>query len=220
MTQQPSTESNLSEPANTAKTSHANTHQYGLQEYLSLGYVYLIILGIISDVIYFNFFGINILKYAAISDILISPISTLLKDIRVLIFVVVFIGLASWFMFKVMPNFHLKNRHKVWYRKFQNMDKWDKYYSAIDSNNHKKAEFLLFFLASMFLGMGIGSGTAISNRIKNGDIKLDHTIILSDNESKHVKMIGQNSGYLFYVPEGQKAVSVTPMGQVKEIQKL
>ena len=219
MTQQPSTESNLSEPANTAKTSRANTHQYGLQEYLSLGYVYLIILGIISDVIYFNFFGINILKYAAISDILISPISTLLKDIRVLIFVVVFIGLASWFMFKVMPNFHSKNRHKVWYRKFQNMDKWDKYYSEIDSNNHKKAEFLLFFLASMFLGMGIGSGTAISNRIKNGDIKLDHTIILSDNESKHVKMIGQNSGYLFYVPEGQKAVSVTPMGQVKEIQK-
>ncbi len=210
----------MSEPANKEKASHANTHQYGLQEYLSLGYIYLIILGIISDVIYFNFFGINILKYAAISDILISPISTLVKDIRVLITVVVFIGLAYLFMFKAMPIFHLKNKQKGWYRKIQDVEKMDKYYGDVGSNNIKKAGFLLFFLFSMFLGMGIGSGTAISNKIKNGNIKLDHTIIFSDNISKQVKMIGQNSGYLFYVTEGQKKVSITPMGQVKEIQKL
>ncbi len=215
MTQQPSTESSFSEPARAA-----NTHQYSLQEYLSLGYVYLIILGIISDVIYFNFFGVNILKYAAISDILISPISTLVKDIRVLITVVVFIGLAYLFMFKAMPNFHLKNKHKGWYRKIQNVEKMDKYYSDIGSNNNKKAEFLLFFLFSMFLGMGIGSGAATKNRIEKGELKLDHTIIFSDNISKQVKMIGQNSGYLFYLTEGQKQVSITPMGQVKEIQKI
>lgn len=214
MIQQPSTESILSEPA-----SAANTHQYGLQEYLSLGYIYLIILGIISDVIYFHYFGINILKYAAISDILISPISILVRDVRVLIAVVVFIGLGYFLMFKAFPYYHLKNRQKGWYRKIQNVDKWDKYYSDIDANNNKKIGSLLFFLVSMFLGMGIGSGTAISKRIEKGDIKSDHTIMLGDNESKRIKMIGQNSGYLFYVTEGQKEVTITPMGQVKEIQK-
>lgn len=210
----------MSEPINTEKASNINTHQYNLQEYLSLGYVYLIILGIISDVIYFNFFGINILKYAAISDILISPISTLVRDIWVLITVVVSIILGYLIMFKAMPSFHARNRQKEWYGKIQNVDKLDKYYSEIDGNNSKQVGILLFFLVSMFLGMGIGSGTAISNRIKNGSIKLDHTIIFSDNVSKQVKMIGQNSGYLFYVTEGQKKVSITPMGQVKEIQKL
>jgi len=92
--------------------SDANTHQYGLQEYLSMGYVYLIILGIISDVIYFHFFGINILKYAAISDILISPISILVKDIRVLVSVVIIVGLGYVIMFKAMPHFHSKNKQK------------------------------------------------------------------------------------------------------------
>jgi len=61
----------------------------------------------------------------------------------------------------------------------------------MDSNNNNKIGVLLLFLVSMFLGIGIGSGSATSNKMMNGGIKLDHTIIFSDNVSKQVKMIVQ-----------------------------
>jgi hypothetical protein len=48
-----------------------------LQTFLPLGYLYLIILGILRDGVFFYMLGINFLKYSSIMDILISPISEL-----------------------------------------------------------------------------------------------------------------------------------------------
>lgn len=42
------------------ETAPLKTNDYGLQEYLSLGYIYLVILGILTDVIYYKFLGIHI----------------------------------------------------------------------------------------------------------------------------------------------------------------
>ena len=202
------------------KAEHHKTSPYSLQEYLSLGYIYLIILGIISDVIYFNFFDINILKYAAISDILISPVSILVKDMLVLIFVIITVVAGYFLMFKVVPSFHAKHRQKKWYAKFQNVDKLDKYYSDMESDNSKKVGILLVFLVSLFLGMGLGSGRALQQRIENGTVKATHSVTFEDMAPQSVRIIGQNSGYVFYLKEGEKVVTITPMGQVKEIRKI
>jgi len=51
-----------------------------IQDYFSLGYVYLLILGIFKDVIYYGFLGINILEYASVADVLLSPIMYLGKS--------------------------------------------------------------------------------------------------------------------------------------------
>lgn len=82
----------------------------------------------------------------------------------------------------------------------------------------QKMGVLSLFFISLFLGLG--SGTAVKKRIENSEIKMSHTISFSDNVSKPVKIIGQNSGYLFYLAEGEKNISITPMGQVKEIQNI
>jgi hypothetical protein len=50
-----------------------------LQSYLPLGYLYLVILGIIKETVHFYQLGINILKYSTLMDILIGPIADLMS---------------------------------------------------------------------------------------------------------------------------------------------
>ena len=46
-----------------------------IKNLLPLGYLYLIILGILKESILYNQLDINILKYSSIMDIMISPIA-------------------------------------------------------------------------------------------------------------------------------------------------
>ena len=57
--------------------------KYNLQDYLSLGYVYLLVLGVFNQAIYYKFLNINILEYSSILDVLISPISIITGDLKI-----------------------------------------------------------------------------------------------------------------------------------------
>lgn len=73
----------------------------------------------------------------------------------------------------------------------------------------------------MFLGFGIGRGGNVSSKVKEGKIKSTHEIIFNDNDSKQIKIIGQNSSYIFYVTENEREVSISPIVQnIKEIKKI
>ena len=56
-----------------------------IQGFLSIGYVYLIVMGILNETLYYNQIGIDILNYSNILDVLISPISKLTSSILRLI---------------------------------------------------------------------------------------------------------------------------------------
>ena len=201
-----------------ASSTELPKSQYNLQEYLSLGYVYLIILGIIDEVIYYNFLGVDILNYSSISDILIAPINTLLSDIRVFIAVIIFMLLAYLFYFKLMPALHKKGKDQSWYRKMvKDMDKADAKFAAMQK---RIMLFMLLYLSCLFLGIRIGYGYKTKNRIDKGDFKLNYTLMLNDNSSKQVRIIGQNSLYVFYVTKEQREVAIIPIsGNIKEIRK-
>ncbi len=49
----------------------------GLQKFASFGYVFLIALGIMKESVFYYQININILKYSALTDILMSPIADL-----------------------------------------------------------------------------------------------------------------------------------------------
>jgi hypothetical protein len=63
-----------------------------LQTYLPLGYLYLVILGIIKESIHFFQLGINILKYSTLMDVLLSPIADLMSHPLIFVLFIVFIG--------------------------------------------------------------------------------------------------------------------------------
>ncbi len=48
-----------------------------IQKTLPFGYLFLVVLGILKESIYYYQVGINILKYSSIMDVLISPIADL-----------------------------------------------------------------------------------------------------------------------------------------------
>ena len=74
---------------------------------------------------------------------------------------------------------------------------------------------------SLYLGIGIGGGMATSERIETNQLRPDHIITFQHEQTLKVKIIGQNSAYLFYVAAGEKQITIASIIQnIKTIQKL
>jgi len=79
-----------------------------IQGFLSVGYIYLIVMGILNETLYYSQIGIDILNYSSILDVLISPISRLTSSIsRLLIFII--IVFFTFKLPKILPNNKDKN---------------------------------------------------------------------------------------------------------------
>ena len=54
-----------------------------------------------------------------------------------------------------------------------------------------------------------------------GELQVDHQVTFTDGETLAVRLIGSNSGYLFYVPENARQVSIAPIKEtVRRIERL
>lgn len=193
-----------------------------IQEYFSIGYIYLIILGIISDVILYNFLNINIFNYSSILDVLITPISIITEDIRVFILFSIITYLAYLYVFKLLPKMHVKLRDKKWYTKLVNIEKEDiKIEKLKQKDKSQLIGFVAFFVLSIFLGFGVGRGYITKSKLEANELKTTHQLVFQDEKTIKVNIIGQNESYLFYVEEGKDKVSIAPISyNIKKIEKL
>ncbi|NJK83951.1 MAG: hypothetical protein HC912_09240 [Saprospiraceae bacterium] len=106
-----------------------------VQDYLSIGYLYLLILGILSDSIYYGMLGINILSYSTILDVLLSPIVKLTDNIL----------LAAAIM--VPTSFYLL----LFYLQKQSTEKMKQsYFSKISNTPLKRSSYFLLWLSFVF----------------------------------------------------------------------
>jgi len=190
-----------------------------IQDYISLGYIYLLMLGIIADTIYYGFLGINIFSYSSVLDVLLSPLVIFTKKLTVplllLLSIFIVFGLAHF-----PPKFHAKYKENDWYKKRFNTEKLDKKYAKED---FRRTLFIIsVMIISFYLGIGLGSGSKTANRIKTGDFEPNHKIhFITDKEPQDVYLVGQNSQYLFYATESEKQISITPIqGNIKKIQMI
>lgn len=163
----------------------------GIQEYLSLGYLYLLIIGLITDTIFYHMIGINIMNYSAFLDILITPINLMTNNIILPIAVGIIVILFLLWKKYILPK-HRKDK------------------PALTTEN--LVTFFAAIILFLFLGLGIGMGTGVKKRMESGKLKANHEITFNDARKLRVRVIGQNSQYLFYVPEGEKNVVVSPIG--------
>ncbi len=183
---------------------------FSIQEYLSLGYIYLLILGILSDSIYYGFIGINILDYSGLLDVLVSPVALLTTHYLIPLAIVLFVGFAYFLTSYLNPRVHQKFRTNRWYRKVYNVDKLDTKYSTPPNMNMIILQIAGFIL-SIYLGMGLGRGIGLREDIKNNEIEIDHRLLFQDNTEERVKLVGKNSLYLFYISEGQTDIIISPI---------
>lgn len=184
-----------------------------IQDYLSLGYLYLLLLGIVKDAIYYGFVGVNVMSFSNVLDVLLSPIAYLTSNIIVFLGLLLLIG---WLFLQRRLYRYL--REKKWYQKLVNVEKRDAQYAK---SADLKGTIMLFGVAigAFFLGTGIGGGFNLSNKLKSEELKIEDTLTFVDGEEEQVKIIGQNSNYVFYVQEGAKQVTISPInGVVKRIE--
>lgn len=188
------------------------------QNLLPLGYLFLVMLGIIKETVYFHQIGINILKYSSIMDILISPIATLTSQ------PIVFGAIIMIFVFHFyLPGLLFKNRHKKWIHKSFELDKIKEGSSDEEVKNHLvnlAVRTLSMVLLSFFLGFGFAEGLDISSRIKNDKLKYDYKLNYNSGESEEVSILGSNSLYYFYMSKGNKAIKIAPIGTIKDIEMI
>ena len=114
------------------KSNSLDSGKHGIQEYLSIGYLYLLVLGVIGDSIYYSFFDINIIRYSTVLDVLLSPIANLSDGWMQPVGILLMILMSIWFT-NFMPKFHKKNREKNWYKKMEDVEKLDKRYAKPQS---------------------------------------------------------------------------------------
>ncbi|MDV7187273.1 hypothetical protein R3X25_08280 [Lutibacter sp. TH_r2] len=191
-----------------------------LQEYFYIIYLYLIILGIVSDAIFYGIFGISYLNYTTILDALMSPLSLLINNWYLSIFLGVMFWLMHMYFSKWMFKFYAYLRVKKWYQKIYNIEKLDKKYEKLgQKKNLLTGLMFIFFL--LFVSMRIGMGIGTKQKLMEKEIIPNYSLFFKDNTRLDVKKIGQNSAYFFYVIPGEKVITVTPISDnIKQIKVL
>lgn len=184
---------------------------------LPLGYVFLVIMGIIKESVFFYQIGINILTYSSIMDILISPVATFTSNPIVLVAII-----SIFILHYYLPKILFKNDHKKWVIKAFELNKIKEDLSHDDKTQHYitiSIRTLAAFLLSMFLGYGLAGGYFISQKIKNNKLEYDYKLNYNSGESENVSIINSNTEYYFYVAKGNnKTIKITPVGSIKNIE--
>lgn len=186
--------------------------QRSIQDYLSLGYIYLLTLGILREVIYFGFLEINILSYSNVLDVILSPLVLMSEKPMIVTFLIIF-SVIVYFFYS-----YLIKKHKNSSLKPSSPDV--KVYTKSDIFQGSIILYAIFVL-SFFLGTGIGSGYKHAQTLAKGEFKMTHKITFMDQEKIEAKVLGSNSQYIFYVLKNKKSISISPIpGNVKTIDEL
>lgn len=189
------------------------TSQFRIQDLLSFGYLYLLLLGVIRDSMYFGLMGVNIILYSSVTDILFSPLAYLVDEPYLTLVFVLGIYFAV-----IQPQFHEKHKGKSWYKRIFDEEKREERFSK-PSLISAELVFVTMLITFMLLGTGLGRGIGMSKKMRDQECKHNDRVEFVDGEKEEVAIIGQNSLYLFYVMKGQTQVSISPInGVVKRIQ--
>lgn len=182
----------------------------GIQDYITLGYLYLVLLGVVNIVIYYSSFNINIFDYISISDILMAPINMLFLNYKFTAMIIVVIGIASYLLKFVFWGINQLIEEIA--NKFNKPTKGIDYQPVI--------AFVVLF-SYIFLVLSTNMAKGMSSRVEDKSYKLNTTLTFADNTQKDVFVIATTSVYLFYVEKGEDVVSIMPIsGNVKSMKDI
>lgn len=178
-----------------------------IQDYITLGYLYLVLLGTVNIVIYYSGFNINIFDYISITDILLAPINMLFLDYKNTAMIVVVIWIISFAL-----KFAFVGVNKL----IENIA--SKYNKPIKTIIYQPVIVFVILFSYIFLVLSINMADRVSSRITNKTYKLYTKLTFTDNTQKDVYVVATTSMYLFFVEQGESVVTVMPIsGNVKSI---
>ena len=180
-------------------------------ELLSLGYVYLLVLGIVNRSLFYGLLGVNYLAWSDVLDVLISPVALLMDHPGRLAVIVLLIALLYPYT-----------------RWIQVLARKRRPPSAEGAPEPAEAPLVRAWLAYSavvlvggFVGFGAGAGMDVRERLATGEAEPDHRIEFRDGRSVEVELVGKNTGFLFYFAPGDRVLSVVPVADnVHRVQRL
>jgi hypothetical protein len=183
-----------------------------IQNLLPLGYLYLIVLGLLSETLFYYPLGINILSYSSITDVLISPISTMTANLIVFVTIV-----AIFVILFIMMQVLIKYSDTNWAQKIF----WKSRISPGAGKQEKQkaalpgfALLVAYMLLSFFVGLGLGGGLMLSKRIRQNKYSYNYKLTLNSGKIEEVYMFDQNSAYYFYVTKENHNIRIAPVGSI------
>jgi len=187
-----------------------------VEHLLPLGYLYLVVLGILKETVFLYQLDINILKYSSIMDVLISPIATMTSNAAVFAIIILIIALSYY-----LPSVLYKHGHKKWFIKNFDLKK-----TKGEVPDAEIKEYYLFiavrtfasFLLSVYIGFGVAEGYMTSQKIKNNKLEYDYKLNYNTGESETIFLIESNSLYYFYVAKGEKSIKIAPISGIKNLE--
>lgn len=189
----------------------------GIQRSLPFGYLFLVIMGILKESVFYYQIGINILKYSTIMDILISTIATLTAHPVILIALIIIVVFSFAF-----PSFLSKqaNKDKKWALKMASLKEHKTMTKEAIENHFTNmfVRFLAMMLLSFFVGIGWGEGLGLTRKIRENKLKYDYKLNYGDDNSDLVHLIGSNSMYYIYLAKGNKTIKIAPVSSIKSIE--
>ena len=178
------------------------------QDYLSFGYLYLLLVGIVSDSIYYGMVGINIISYSTILDVLLSPVVRLTDNILLPVFIIL-LPVLGYFYTRLMMFIGHKVRQKQLDKDGSRTHK-----PAVTDKFSTKTIWFMFtclIIFTTFMGYGVGGGSKQKERLVSGNAEPDTEIFYQDGLSEKVRVIGNNSEYIFFIQQNATKISVSPI---------
>ena len=190
-----------------------------IQELLSLGYLFLIALGILHNAIAFYYIDINYMEYTSVLDVLISPIAIFTESYRYLI------GIPLLFVFLFIIIFFQRKYYKWVLRKqrYKTDKQREKIEKALDASKSQgfKLVMICMLFVGFYIGVGLGKGAKLSKKIEGEDFKLNTHIEFQNQNEEEVYMFHKNTLYAFYIKPNDDKVYIAPIdGNIKQIIKL
>jgi hypothetical protein len=174
-----------------------------LQKSLPLAYLYLVILGILKESLFYHYFDINILHFSGLMDIIISPIGDLIQYPILGISVILF-------LFLVFGWWHLHDSGKI--KQFKFLKAGNK---SIDLS--QVTIIIGIGLLTFFAGVGMGAGKKTADNMRQQKLSISHHLTNALGETKEIHLIGSNSLHYFYVEKGTAYVQITPLNNVVKL---
>ncbi|MDR2236418.1 MAG: hypothetical protein LBE92_09855 [Chryseobacterium sp.] len=187
-----------------------------IQGLLPLGYLYLIVLGLLKESIMFYQLDINILKYSSLTDILLSPVADMITNPILIVMILVMI-----LIFFALQVFVIKNSHKNWAQKLLMSYRIN---ADPDKRELRKAmipvfaALVAFELLSLFVGLGLGGGNRIKKRLESQNLNYNYRLTTGSDAPAEIYMIDINSTYYFYVKKGEKQIRIAPVGGISNLE--
>ncbi|WP_255313509.1 hypothetical protein [Flavobacterium hibernum] len=147
-------------------------------------------------------------------DILISPIADLTANPLILFFIILFLLLITLILLLIY-NYRSKN----WVKKKFNLNDNEPSTDIIKSK--LKKAFLLAVstgILSFFLGIGLGGGKNMAQKIKNNKLEYKQKLTFNTGETENIFLIDANSAYYFYLIAKSKSIKIAPIGAIKTIE--